>query len=445
MRSAALWSLIVLLWTLIPGPAVAYEPDEVRAILLNRPLDPPSDARRIVLASRRVIDVQSKGELRTLDHLLWMAGRAGPDDEGRSRWSYRPGIEHVHILEGWIHRNDGVREAIPADEARTGPCAAAGPDGYPGMADFVVSPRPLASGEVVELLVEGTAVALHRVGHYAGEHQFGGADSTIESELVLRYPTDLPPIVWWSGAVPQERRSVLEGVTEARWLLGHLPPGSRTARTVGSILADAPPDTVGPPVLLYAFQNDWERVVATRRRMWLGLFRSTPDTLVSAASAIASSEPEPERRLARVIERIDKDLAEIDLPAARLWFEPGELGRVHARGAAVSRDRAAATAWLLRRVGIRADVVSVPSRRPLIEEMVFPQQLDVWLVLARPAPSVARWLDFRPERERSRPLPMGSGVLWTAGLDEPPLIPFPGLEGERPARPGGDDPGRPDR
>jgi hypothetical protein len=427
-RTAFFFAFTGLLVTL-PPPVRAYEADDVRAIIMSRPAKVPAHTERLVLASQRKMDLQGPGELATVDHIIWMVGPAGPRDLGVMRWTQRIGVERIWMKEGWVHRAGGLREAIPPDSARTGPCAAAGPDGYPGIADFVVHPPPLASGDIVEVKIEGVIAPIFLPKHYVGEHHFGGPDSTIESELQFSFPTQLPLRTWWFGKVPPPEEKIMGAMVMARWLLGDLPPEPPCAWTISSCVSSSAPDSLGPPVLRYGFPDEWESIVQSHRRPWRLALRKMPQPLVDASGAIQNTHPDPADRLDAAVAWIRENLAPLEIPAARMWFAPADLIEVTARGAAIPRDRAAAMVWLLRSVGVPADAAMVCSGPPFVEEVALPQQLDTWIVLARPRNAAERWIDLRPDGARP-PLPPGSALIWTSEEGDPILLPFPGTRGE---------------
>lgn len=431
VRSGLAGVLLALL-LLAPGISGAYSPDEARAILVTRPEAASSGAERLVLATQRQIQPGSQGELESIDHILWMVGPAGPRDRGRMIWTHRIGIERVWMLSGRVHHNDGRSEAIPPDSARTRPCAAAGPEGYPGIADFVVAPPPLSPGDVVEVMVRGTIAPIFILKHYIGEHHFGGPDSTIESELRITFPNELPLRTWWFGAVPGPRERTAGGTTTATWLLGHLPPEPPYDRTIAACVTSQGPDTLGPPVLRFGFPDEWESIVQARRRLWRIALSKVPDPLVTAAAEIMNNYADPAGRADAAVEWVGGHVAELEIPAARMWFEPADLGEVLDRGAAIPRDRAAILIWLLRRLGVPADAAMVGSSAPMIEEVPLPHQLDAWVVQSRPPAGGERWIDLRLDARNRPPLPAGKALVWTAQPEEPIIIPFPGTEeGER--------------
>ncbi len=422
-------SLLLLIVLFPPSAVLAYEPDEVRAIVIHKPENPPAGARRIILATQRSLGIVKLGELQCEDHLLWMAGPAGPEDRGRTRWTYRLNLEEVRMTEGWVHRNGGAREAIPPDSAHSEACAAAGEGGYPGIADYVVSPPPLRAGDVVEIKVTGIAHTIYRPDQYMGEHRFADRDSVIESELRFRFSNEMPLLTWWFGNVPPAGQSNQGSTIEARWLLGNLPPdGGGTARTITSRPSVTPPDSLGPPVLRFGFRTTWERIELARLRFWRRALAATPDDLVAASHAILTEQAEPAARADAAIAWVLGRLAPIEIPAARLWYEPADLGAICAKRIAIPRDRAAALVWLLRRVGVAADAATVCSGRPLVQDLPFPQQLDAWVVLVRPGPGQERWIDLRVPTASSTtiPLPRGKALLWTVEEGEPVLVDFPG-------------------
>jgi hypothetical protein len=413
---------------LTAGAAAAYEAEEARAIVVARPTNPPASAERVVLASQRQFDMRGPGEFGCVDHIIWMAGPAGPRDRGSMRWTHRIGVERIWLVEGWVHRQGGGREKIPPDSARTGPCVDAGPGGYPGLADFVVTPPALRPGDVVEVKVEGVITAVFVQKHYIGEHHFGGPDSTIESELLFTFPNNLPLRTWWFGDVPPAVERKSGGSTVARWLLGHLPPEPPWERTISAHLTSRAPSIVGPPVLRYGFPDDWESIAQSRRRLWRIVLRQMPETLMSASQEIQIQHAEPVERLAASLAWVDEHLARLEIPAARTWFEPADMGEILTRGAAIPRDRAAILVWLLRSVAIAAEAATVCSGEPFVEEVALPQQMDTWVVVARPRPGIERWIDLRDGAARGIPLPAGKAFIWTTQPGDPLFRPFPGID-----------------
>lgn len=426
-RSLAAACLVLLVFS---GSVAAYEPDEVRAILRARPDPPPASADRIVLAWQRELEMLELGGFGCRDHILWIKGPAEPRDGGRTRWTFRPEVERFLMDGGWIHRAAGPIEAIPRDSVRVVPCAAAGAGGYPHLKDFVICAPPLAEGDVVEIIVEGKAQALFRATQYIGEHMFAGADSTIESELRLRFPAGLYPIIWPTGGVPEEEKFLTEGKIEARWLLGHLSPAKPAARTISSSMTGWIPDSLGSPCLRFAFQTDWARVVAARRRIWTSFFEASPQELITAAEGLVSKYPDPAERAGAAVDWVRGRLRPIAIPAARLWFEPADPQAVLDCGYAIARDRAALTVWLARRSGIPADATLVSSKGKFIQELVFPQQLDTWAVRLVPRPGQETWVDCSNLNAPGPSIPAGTALVWTAAETDTVLVPFPGILGE---------------
>lgn len=410
------------------GPAdvaLAYEPDEARAIVTNRPETPIAGARRVILATQRMIESAGMDEMMTHDHILWAAG---PDlDDPSMRWTFRPGVEDTRMREGYVHRSDGTTVEIPRDSARVEPCRAAGPGGYPGISDYVVHPPDPAPGDVVEVILDSIHRAVWRSEIYAGEHSFAAGDSVIESELILRTPVDRPARAWWFGNVPEPRSSVRGSLQETQWLLGNLSPAGEVERSGISVLPVEPADSLGPPVLRFAFPVTWEMAVEARRRIWTMCMRATPDTLAAVAQAIAVASEERGRRTEEALAWCDRAIAHAEIPSARGWFEPENMQGVLDRGKAIPRDRAALLVWLLRRLGVAADVATVSSKGPLVTGLVFPQQLDAWVVYIHAPGAPERWIDMRGPARSSGAIPAGHAVVWTAPADMPVLVPFPGL------------------
>ena len=427
-RRTRLLVVLSLLCAGLYGVAAGYNEDEVSAILLARPESPPEEMGRIVLAMQRSITIRGDGSFTSVDHTLDFIGPASAGTEYRMRWTIRPGIEIAHAVKILVHHADGSTDPIPPETARTEPCAAGGPEGYPDLADYaVVIPNP-RSGDVVETRIEGAARSLFRGFQSCGEYCFADRDSVVESELTLIVPSVLEFRSIRYGDLPPPRERSLGSSVEVRWLTGHIPPTADVARSPGFRLSPVPPDSLAPPTLQWAFSTDWTAALRARRSYWRYIFRQQGREIADVASRIMVEDIEPDRRLRAAAAWVSENLREIDIPVTRIWFEPAPLDPVVEGRKAIPRDQALALVWILRRMGLSADVASARLRSPILEEAVFPQQFDTWLVLCRVGGS-ENWIPFGWATAADS-LPPGPAYMWTAGDEESPLTHFPGKKSD---------------
>lgn len=410
------------------GSSVAYAPDEVRAILLNRPTPPPASSERVVLASQREIELQSDGSSRTVEHLLLMAGGAFRGPSLEIRWTLRPGLDRIQVVSCVVHRTDGSSSTVPGPADSITECAAGGARGYPDLADFLLAIPGVLPGDVAEIVLHAETNRLYRPHYTFGEHRFASADSVIESWLTLRFPSILPFLQWRRGGLDKPRESPEGGRAVVNWLMGNLPPRAQGPRTPLYALHAQVPDSIeAGPTLWWAFACDWSAIARTRGWHWRRSLRMESEELAAAAAKIQAEHPDPLAREGAAVAWVRNRLEALEIPATRLWFEPAEPGPILERGAAIPRDRALILVWLLRRMGIPADAASVGGRTPLRVEAVFPQQLDAWLVRSGAVPGQTRWIGVSDSPARSAPSPLaGTALLWTASEGEGILVPFPG-------------------
>ncbi len=412
---------------LATSPSQAFEPDEVRAILLNRPSPPPGSVERIVLATQKRISLRSDGSSRIEEHLLIMASGGFRDDSLSIRWTFRPELDRMRLLTGVVHGDDGSAVPMGPGSTTVTACAAAGPEGYPDLADFVVTARGVAPGEAIELRVLTDSSRTFRSQFQCGEHRFSSPDSVVESWLTLEIPATPPLLLWPRGPVPPPSERLEGGVARAVWLTGNLAPGSQGAQTpLFTLLAQPPDSSTAEPVLWWAFVCDWDELVQSRSAPWRYSLRFESQGLSAVAAQIQAEHASALGREEAALRWVRDTLEEIEIPAARLWFEPAEPQAVFDRRAAIPRDRALVLAWLLRRMGIPADVASVGGRSPIQIEAVFPQQLDTWLVRSGAVPGETRWIGVEGEDSPSKAPPAGAAILWTGEDGVSPIVPFPG-------------------
>ncbi|MDM7917349.1 MAG: hypothetical protein QUU85_19100, partial [Candidatus Eisenbacteria bacterium] len=414
----------------LASPARAYGPAEVRAILMQAQNPLPDSVGRVVLATQRSLDLLGNGGISMEEHTIERAGPRRPEEFPNPAWYFRPRIDSLLISVATIHRADGTQEPVPRDSIRREPVEGAGPGGYPGIQKLAMHLPPLRSGDALEVHLAGASVPLSRIEQVAGEHLFADQDSVVESELIVRFPTVLSMIGWRMGGLPPAERSTLGGNYEARWLVGHLPPSVPTYRTVSGRLTGTAPDSLGPMLLEYGFQADWRSVVRPKRIFWRHVLeRSEPEILAGVAREIAQATIDPRERMQRAIAWTDANLKPLSIPAAQLWFEPADPDAVVRSGFAIPRDRAAILVWLLRRLGVRADAVTVSSRGNPALQLTFPQQLDLWTVRAQAGSDPETWVDLRSGTQQpASSVPAGPGLLWTVKTeDEDPIVSFPGL------------------
>ena len=424
----AVLAAVLLDLATLPAPALAYLPVEVNAIVSNRPESLPPSCPGIVLASQRLIRLSAGGGAMKEDHLFEVVGAGRPAGPLRIRWTYRPGIEEIKTIDARVYRLSGEISPIPADSIRTEPCFAAGPKGYPGISDFVVAIPDPVPGDLVEIHTSGMEAPMMEPQYYAGEEHFAEADSVVEAELSIRFPTVLPLLTWRLGDIP-EPDPITHGTTfEAHWLLGHLSPAGTVHRALVSHVVANAPDSLGPSGVLFGYRNTWSGAVFARAYLWKRALRESPPELVTAAHEILGTTQDPGGRADSAIAWVNRRLERVDIPTARLWYAPARLQAVLDRGAAIPRDRAAVLVWLLQRVGVGADAAMVRSHGRFIADLAFPQQLDAWVVRARLANGAERWIDMRPPDVAARDsLQAGQAVLWTARGEDDPLVPFPGV------------------
>jgi hypothetical protein len=431
MRIAStILSLLTLAVLIMVGTetARAYEPDEVRAILGVRPRSLGPSVEGIVLASQRTFSVQSNGSSEMREHRLLLVGPAARERAIEMRWSFRPGLDGLRLLVGRVHHANGKIDELPADTSRVHAHRAAGPDGYPGISDWVVRAAPVVPGDVLEVKMACVSRRLDDATEICGEYCFADADSVIESELNLVFPSSQTMLAWGFGGLPNASRSMVDNNLSFRWLVGHLPPLRPVARTAASAIGGVLPDSLSPPTLFFAFQTEWAAVVEARTRFWRRGLQQTPPELMEQMRRILDSTGSPEERRDAAVTWLRERLRTLELPAARDWYEPEEPVAILERQDAIPRDRAMILVWLLRHVGIAADAVTVRSRPGASTEVPMPQQFDLWLVRTRIGSSDPVWIDLRDEADTPRSVPAGPGVVWTAEDPDPPLAEFPGFQ-----------------
>lgn len=426
-RSLTIPGILILFFSIHPVDCGAYEPDEARAIVLNRPTSVPPSSPGIVLASQRILVLSATGSATKEDHLFEVLGPARPAGPVRIRWTYRPEVERIKVIDALVHKRSGEVVSIPAESIRVEPCAAAGPKGYPGVADFVVSVPDPVTGDLVELHTSAEETPTLEPQYYVGEEHFAEGDSVVEAELRIRFPSVLSLLTMRIGDVPSAEE-ITHGTTyEGRWLLGHLSPAAPVHRGLVSHLIDSAPDTTGPPGILFGYRNDWQSVSAMRGYAWRRVLAETPAELADVAGRIQTSVKDPRARADSAIAWANRRLERVDIPAERLWYIPERLQVILERGGAIDRDRAAILVWLLTRMGIKADAAMVRHDSSLVTDIAFPQQLDVWVLRIRDSSGEERWFDLRdPAKSTDMTLPAGKALLWTVRRQEPALVPFPG-------------------
>jgi hypothetical protein len=403
----------------------AYDPAEQNAILLNRPQKLPPTCSGIILATQRHIDLSSAGTV-TENHIFQVVGPARPPGQLKIRWTYRPEVEQIEIVQARLHRKSGAMEPIPAESIRTEPCGAAGPKGYPGIADYVVAVPDPHPGDVIEIQYGGSETGILPLQYYIGEEHFAEGDSIVEAEVSIRFPMALPLLSWRLGALPEPQQIAHGTSFEAVWLLGHLPPSAPVVSGIVSrLLVTGPPDTAGAPALYFGFRNEWDDIVRPRSLFWRTVLHEESPELTERARAIMAATSNPAARVDSAIAWVDRRLERVDIPAARLWLIPDHLQPILDRGGAIPRDRAVVLVWLLRRVGVVCDVAMVRGNGPFVSDIAFPQQLDTYLVRVNAGTPGERWIDMR-EPARRQAIQPGPAIIWTAKREEPTQASFPG-------------------
>lgn len=418
---------LALLLGAIAAPAIAYAPDEVSAILgtPRRPLSPAVE--RVVLASQRAFAIHSDGTSVMEEHRIMLAGPAASGRDFAMRWALRPGLDRFRLVRGRVHHPGGAFDPIPADSVRVEPHRAAGAKGYPGVSDFVVHPPRIAPGDRIEVQVVCSTMRICEATEICGEYCFADADSVVESELNLEFPSGLAMLVWDFGDLPDAVQSTNGGDLAFRWITGHLPAMRPVVRTAGSAFGGVLPDSMSPPTIFYAFQTAWSAVVAARSTFWGNVMERTPPELMAEMRHILDSTGDPVERRDMAVAWVHERLREIELPSTRAWYEPVEPEAIMARDDAIPRDRAMILVWLLRHVGVGADVVTVRSRPGASTEVAMPQQFDLWIVRTRIGASEPVWIDPSSEGEPSRRIPPGPAIVWTTNDPERALADFPGM------------------
>ncbi len=431
MIPGRMWRPIVGVLLLLASPlariAHAYEPEDVRAIILNRPLSLPPSCPGIVLASQRILTLEGIGGATKEDHLFYVIGPASLPGPVRIRWTYRPEIERIKVIDASVHKLSGLTVLIPPESLRIEPVAAAGPKGYPGMADFVVRVPDPSSCDLVEIHTNAAEAPTLEAQYYVGEEHFAEADSVVEAELRIIFPTAINLMTMKLGHVGDPEPTALGTSFEGRWLLGHLSPAAPVHRDIASHLTDLSPDTTGAPGILFGYRNDWQTVSAMRGYQWRRALYEIPDEISNVAGRIQGEVSDPHVRADSALAWVNRRLERVDIPAARLWYVPLPLQTILDRGAAIPRDRAAVLITLLNHMGIKADAAMVRHDAAFQTDVAFPQQLDVWVVRERFSAD-ERWVDMRdPASAVGKPLPPGQALLWTVVREEPALVPFPGI------------------
>jgi hypothetical protein len=419
-------SLLSLL--LLSRSARAYGPDEARAIVLDRPESLPSSSPGVVLASQRILTLSGGGGATEEDYLFYVIGPARPPGPVCFRWTYRPEVEQIKVIDARVHKLSGVIVPIPPESLRIEPCAAAGPKGYPGLADLVVRVPDPVTCDLVEIHTTGEEAPTLEPQYYVGEEHFAEGDSVVEAELQIIFPTALSLFTMNIGKIPAPEQIAMGTSYQGRWLLGHLSPAAPVHFGIASRLTDAAPDTAGPPGLLFGYRNDWQTVSAMRGYEWKRVLATTPAELSGVAGRIYGAGADPHPRADSALAWVNRRLGRVDIPVTRLWYIPSPLEAILDRGAAIPRDRAAILVALLNLLGIKADAAMVRHDRGFAPAFALPQQLDVWVVRIHFSPTDERWLDMRdPASAVGNPLPAGQALVWTVRREEPALVPFPGI------------------
>ena len=305
----------------IEGTCLAYEPDEVKAIVgaPRRTLAP--SVERVVLASQRKLTINGKGATTMEDHRLLLVGPGAGLRPFEERWTFRPQEERFGLIAGWVHRAGGRAEEIPADSVRVVPHRAAGPDGYPGLADCLVRAN-VVSGDIVELRTICTSNPTGDPKAICGEHCFADADSVVESELNLAFPASLAVLAWGFGDLGEAQRQISGSDLVFRWLTGHIPALRPVTRISTSAIGGVLPDSLSPPTILYGFQTDWASVVAARAEAWSRALESSPGEMVEQVQRILESTGDPRERRNEAIRWFRERFRDLELPANRYRFGP---------------------------------------------------------------------------------------------------------------------------
>jgi hypothetical protein len=433
---AGVLALVTAALAWFPPPCGAYDPEEIRAILLARPARLAPDAPSFVLAQQRRVLLNPGGLMQIEDHILTMVGGADPAARTTHRWTFRPEVEAFRVHEAKVHRATGEVDSLRSGAAQVAPCAAAGAEGYPGVADLVIEipdPRP---GDLIEIRVGGQKTYYHGIEQCFGEHRFAGADSIVESELAIAIPPGLPFRPRMIGRLPDPEIDQWDDLLRGRWLTGNLAPERPVARGLFMQSTAEAPDSAssGSGAVWYGFDLTWNQLVRSRSVFWRRALAEVPPEMGEAKAGLLALADRGEDPLPATVEWVNRRFAPLDLAAARLWYEPVPLSALLARGAAIPRDRALAIVWLLRQLGMRADVAGVSSRGVRAStdpaDPAIPQQLDSWVVRVVQKSGNVAWVDVPPPGGRAAPLPPGRALLWTADPETPVLVEFPGVATE---------------
>lgn len=398
------------------GAALAYDDNEVRAIVLNQ-VEPESFPGQggVWMAQQRFIYIDGMGNSTIEEHLLarvfdpkWGQTRFG--DWTLPYWSALQGIRvtRARVWHGPDAFTDLSREAV-ADEADP---MVEGIKPYLPRRRVSVHFRDLKRGDVVELrYVQVDNVQGGELNVRYGEFDYGAEDPVIEQELILKVPDALEPklIVVGDGVV--RRKLALGELKQFHFLFGNIPalgrevlstPYNRIASGTDSLPA-------GVPRVLFSTVSDLPYLVDYYGYRWYGHAQMRESGMNLKVSELTAKRSETGERARAIEAYVQKEIRTLPIASEEPSFRPLDAAEIFRAGAGSPRDKALLLYSLLRGAGLRATPALVRARagawRP--ELPVF-SQFDRVLLRLETRDQGTLWLD---PIESVSPLPAGRALL----------------------------------
>lgn len=426
-------SLVLLL---SPSRALAYDANDVRAIVMN---DVPADSfpgqGGVWMARQRLIEIDGVGNGRVTDHILarvfdpaW--GELHFSNYAIPYWSALQGVR-PEVLRIWHSATEVVD--LPKSAIRD----EADPEvehakAYVPRRRVVIQFPELKAGDVIEMRysradnVQGGETNVR-----SGEFLFGCREATVEQELILSVPDAMELNIQPIGANLMRSRRALGEFKEYRYLTGHLPPLGRDVldgvygrSATGS---DSVP-AIYPRVLFTPAQN-WDffsDYFGFRFEGHAAIKDAGMNLTVSRLTAGVTDLQEKCELLERYVQ---KDIATLPFPQGEFTYRPIDAAEVYRSGAAIPRDKTVYLASLLRGAGLRATPVLLHTGGPRFEPAVPAiDQFDRFVIRVQLPDDRTVWLDAV---ESSSALPAGKALILPPREEraELGLIDYPGRAG----------------